>query len=144
MRMIATFIEGWRSLPDELKLHILHYVVNFDGTFAKRHFMNSHVPAPYKTHLHGIVYPMMSVPELKGLVVEAFYAQHTVLICRSTATPSRPDYMSLPPRAFRPHIRRMRFSSEATLETMDTIQFDTQSFGHQVSTRLASPGERRR
>jgi len=131
MRLDTTIFEGWRSLPDELKLHVLHYTVYQYGFFSGWHFKNQLVDPPrLQNHLGRTVYPLMSVPELKPLVVEAFYASNTMLVHFSPVA-------NIPPRALRPYVRQLHFESGATAAAFDLlVRFGNGTLGFSRMKRI--------
>jgi hypothetical protein len=78
----TSFLRGWNTLPDEMKLHILKYTVPSDYTYYASHFQRDGGYRSYKalSALEKIVYPLLSIDEIKGLVLEAFYSQNTMAI----------------------------------------------------------------
>ena len=99
----SRFLAGWNSLPDELKLHILKYTVPSGNYYQALDFNN------IEPRLRRIVYPLMSCPEIKGLVMEAFYGQNTLTIKHTPYVFIDPqdDVIHYPPPAVSGHVRHL-------------------------------------
>jgi hypothetical protein len=74
-----TFLDLWNSFPDDLKLEILKYTVPSRERYSDRSFdvLNFHLchNAPNLALKYHVVL-LLSCPEIKPLVTEAFYAQN--------------------------------------------------------------------
>jgi hypothetical protein len=103
-----TFLSRWNTLSDELKLEILKYTVPLgkghtdpcDNSYSCTDFALPPDPQdimlglslatlgiqwqpPQPTPVQLVLYPLLSIPEIKGLVTEAFYTQNSFTIHQS-------------------------------------------------------------
>jgi hypothetical protein len=111
----VSFLDCWRSLPNELKLSILRLVLTFDnarrGLLAYHHidgvqYCNQHP-------VRGLFIPLASIPEIKSLVLDAFYTQNKFLLEHDNRVfKERPILFRayVPPRPIPKLIRRLHFS----------------------------------
>ncbi|KAJ4359201.1 hypothetical protein N0V95_002367 [Ascochyta clinopodiicola] len=122
-----SFLDNWRTLSEELKLQILEYTVTL------RLPRQAHLPCYYHLDDHrywnftafsDLVIPLLSIPELKTLVQEAFYTQHSFSLNydRKWNTESQAPSLSvrLPQPAMRGYVRRLH---------MVISGFDRHTFG---------------
>jgi len=83
------FLEGWRSLPDELKLHVLSFalpssIMIHGQIFNKVHIQHvlhgglSHLSHAHAPRLNSIVLLFLATAEMSQLATEVFYKQNTV------------------------------------------------------------------
>jgi hypothetical protein len=82
------FLAGWRTLPDELKLEVLRctvpnrYIYVFQDFEASKEDVQ---PRPETQAFRDLVVPLLSVPEIRGLVLEVFCQYSQVLGPRTTS-----------------------------------------------------------
>lgn len=110
-----SFLDYWRTLPTELQLRILSLVVTLQPVrqgLLSYHHLNE---ARYWNHFpfRDFVKPLLQCPEVKELVLEAFYSSNKFLL---DFTRSRPRFVqSLDPEQFSSqraleHVRKLRFA----------------------------------
>lgn len=143
-----SFINGWRTLPEELKLHILSLVVAPErskrGLLSYHHidearYWNQH---PFR----GVFASLLSFPEIKPLVFEAFYTQNSFFLDYSSTDYDIVHgnaYMYLPSRRVQKFVRRIniRFSllSRERLELLEKIASGTSRLENLVSLDIHLP-----
>lgn len=108
------FSDGWRKLPDELKLMILAYALPHGlvciSTYFDRYQMDQECgkvlgldppaiplktqPNDYMGSFEANVLPLLACPEIRCLVYEVFYGQNTMKLHRIYASD-----VSFPPRS---------------------------------------------
>jgi len=110
----APFLTGWRKLPDELKVQILNHALPVGRLFDHRDFtLAGQFDELSAIQYHKHVLPLLSIPELAGLVTEVFYAKNFMDIdlvghssgAGSTAklTKLQPSKYDLPIKVSSPH-----------------------------------------
>ena len=124
-----SFLRGFRSLPGELKLLILRYAVHTPTAVTSctwldecnLHFLcypqdcfeiNLFQYGTLETRrfLKETVMPLLSVPEIKHLVLEAFYGvNQTVMLSNDTPSSNR-NICYCPPPVVRPLVRRLEIN----------------------------------
>jgi hypothetical protein len=69
----GSFLKRWRSLPDELRLQILALTLPAGQRYNVFHFRNPRRLGDASTlqQLDNLVYPLLSISEIKDLVIEA-------------------------------------------------------------------------
>jgi hypothetical protein len=79
-----SFLDGWRTLPEELKLHILSLVLAPEPSESCRNLLTYHniKEARFWNQYPflGLAAPLLECDEIKPLVLEAFCTQHTFLL----------------------------------------------------------------
>jgi hypothetical protein len=106
----GSFLKGWRSLPDELKLQILALALPADHTYREMTFRSGtsySLGAPTQ-QLDDLVYPLLSIPEVQGLVLEAWYTQNTFSFRDKGDGFHKNASFDLPPAHMRPYVRSMQ------------------------------------
>jgi hypothetical protein len=73
-----TFLTGWRSLPDELKLHILRYVLPSGKTYTEYDFRSRKYYREDPEDLKKLLYPLLSIEQCKMMALEVLYSQNTI------------------------------------------------------------------
>ncbi|KAF1919087.1 hypothetical protein BDU57DRAFT_568163 [Ampelomyces quisqualis] len=78
---------GWLTLPEELKVEVLRNTLPRNLTYNARIF-NAHSPSPERRDTDGplmeaeiykeVVIPLLSISEIRHLVLQVFYAQNTM------------------------------------------------------------------
>jgi len=124
-----SFLRGFRSLPGELKLLILRYTVHTPTAVTACAWLDNcdlhYLCYPqdyferdvfrYGTHetrrlLKKTVIPLLSVPEIKHLVLEAFYGVNRTVMLSNTTPSSNMDICYCPPPVVRPLVRRLEIN----------------------------------
>lgn len=73
----TAFLKGWRKLPDELKVQILGHALPVGRHFDHRDFtLAGQFDELSAIQYHKHVLPLLSIPELAGLVTEVSYAKN--------------------------------------------------------------------
>ncbi|KAF3008512.1 hypothetical protein E8E13_005768 [Curvularia kusanoi] len=148
-----TFFDGWRTLPKELQIEILSYVVLVDpsrGGLISAHrlpearYWNSHSP------FLDVIAPLLACAEIKDVVVEEFYKQNRFLISFEEAETTPNMAMHLPLAPLRRFIRRIHVSlgtwtedkirllteaSRATVK-LDNLMYLDISFGYKGNVKI--------
>jgi hypothetical protein len=113
--LTASFLNGWRSLPVELKTHILNLIVTFDtanrGLLSYHHLKESRYWNQYP--IRDFFVPLTSIPEIKDLVLEAFYTQNKFLLehnDRGMGEHQLGMSICLPPKSVQCYVRMLHFS----------------------------------
>ncbi|KAF2686148.1 hypothetical protein K458DRAFT_486194 [Lentithecium fluviatile CBS 122367] len=75
------FSKGWRSLPTELQLQILSYLLSFPIPNQE----DAIAPKKYAEHFKASLLPLLVVPELAELSKEAYYTTNTFMIGTQTS-----------------------------------------------------------
>jgi hypothetical protein len=74
----SPFLNGWRRLPDELKIHILKYALPADQNFGDRASFRRGKDIrgiPLMVGFYKFVLPLLiAFPESAGLISEVFYS----------------------------------------------------------------------
>jgi hypothetical protein len=141
------FLYGWRTLPEELKLHILSLTLapkpsELDrGLLIHHHIKEARFWNQYP--FLGLAAPLLGCDEIKPLVLEAFYTQNTFLVDYSSkdhSTVHGVEYMCLPPHHVAAFIQRLnvRFSMLSTerLKLLERIAAVTSRLENLVSVDL--------
>ncbi|KAF9690898.1 hypothetical protein EKO04_011067 [Ascochyta lentis] len=112
-----SFLDNWRTLPEELKLLILEYTVTLSPPYQARlisyYHINDHRYWNFTAFRERVVplLSLLSVPEIKPLVQEAFYTQHSFRLDynRKWNTNSQPltSFVHLSPHSVRRYVRRL-------------------------------------
>lgn len=113
----SPFLTARRALPDELKLHILVYTVQYEAQlggndcYSISSDSNSGCFVSF-ARLQQMVYSLMSVSEIKPLVIEAFYSSNIFRLVDKAYEEAHVDddtfKMMLPPRSMRHHVRSIQ------------------------------------
>jgi hypothetical protein len=111
------FLRGFRSLPDELKLMVLKHAVRTDIAIVSYLFLDDDflldVPEwrDVKDLLRNTVFPLLSIPKLKGFVKEVFYGENLMLIARQGNRPrvEEKGVIRYPPPSVAPLVRHIRW-----------------------------------
>jgi hypothetical protein len=134
--------------PDELRLHVLHYTVHFGKGFQKNHFDNQpyYILRAETQFLHDVVYPLMSIPEVKALAIEALYSSNTIQIQYGGDLGAPPTTVThFPPRDFRAHVRHLRVlvarTSALDFESLARIAEGGLGFGKLQSVNITITNE---
>jgi hypothetical protein len=126
------FLQGWRSLPDELKLMVLSFALPSGQTLGSTQFdkvacstslelVSRRTDSSWWVHStsspgaledctrfdHGIL-PFLACPEIVGLVIEVLYQNNT--------TETLLQNLCLPPPTVRRHIRKIKLSIQVHTE----------------------------
>jgi hypothetical protein len=117
-----TFLENWNTLPNELKLHILCHAV-YSKTYVRSYdFLPSNdIPHDHPNSrvkmIRETLYPLLSIPALKNMVMEAFYGNNVIYMIRSCEYPLREDIdvLRYPPTLVAPFVRQLRIFGCGTL-----------------------------
>jgi hypothetical protein len=112
-----SFLHGFHSLPDELKLTVLQHAVHTDMPIISYLFLTDdympNVPQWVEVNklLRETVFPLFSIPELRGIAMEAFYGRNLMLIARSENHPQVEDknIIRYPPPSVAPLVRHIRW-----------------------------------
>jgi len=134
----TTFFNGWRSLPDELKLQILEHALPAKYTYCEYHFRRWDHSGFYEDANFNRLYLLLSIPELKEMVLEAFYSQNTILIEQGNIY----GPTTWPPNEVRSHVRRLRIDIRTSklpmLDLLNKIANGLGGFGnlHHLKLRL--------
>lgn len=109
---IEPFLRGWRSLPVELQLYILTLVVTLqpqDQGALSYYYLDE--VRYWRSHFdfQRWVLPLLSCPEIKELVVEAFYTQNRFML-EYGASRAVHLHIHLPPESAQKFIRKLRIS----------------------------------
>ncbi|KAF1842993.1 uncharacterized protein K460DRAFT_367913 [Cucurbitaria berberidis CBS 394.84] len=119
------FLTGWNRLPDELKLQILKETVPRDTYFASSfkkeipHWRHRHVRGSWRTML-----PLLSIPQIKGLALEAFYSQNEMGIMNNELRSYNSEERSViyyPPRNMRDYITKLYIRSCPSVRTLELL-----------------------
>jgi hypothetical protein len=113
----SAFLDGWRSLPDELELNILAYVL--PSTINSEEISGAFYQYGLQAEME--IRSLLLCPEIIGLVSEAFYSRSFVEVCDVSSADVlgiKPKEISsscnfeLPPVAFRHYIRHLSVNIE--------------------------------
>jgi hypothetical protein len=103
MAQTYDFLQGWRCLPDELKLMVLEFALPSGETLKSNHF-NKGGRWVFRDRIncdHDIL-PLLACPELTDLATGVLYQNNTMRISF--------EDLYLPPPAVRRHIRKIELS----------------------------------
>jgi hypothetical protein len=108
------FIDNWRTLSEELKLRILEYTVTLGPPYRNRLLSYYHINEIRYWNFTAFcerIIPLLSIPEIKSLVQEAFYTQHSFEVNYdrkwNTDSKSANLLLHLPPAPIRKYVRRL-------------------------------------
>jgi hypothetical protein len=112
----TSFLNGWRTLPDELKLEILRYALPCDETFKSLQFSKAKIEerqdkspnrplARWVWMFQSEVVPLLTCSETRDLAPEAFYSQNTMELDQFAWMP-----LQYSPPSIRPHIRSIKMN----------------------------------
>jgi hypothetical protein len=78
----GAFLKGWSSLPDEMRLQILRYVLPAGKTYKEFDFRCWRFlwKEEEQDEFRALLYPLLSVAQLQNLALEAFYTQNITYI----------------------------------------------------------------
>jgi hypothetical protein len=110
------FFKGWCSLPDEIKLQILRHTLPSNDTYSYERFRKwSFVfEKNHRDDFRELVIPLLSVPALYGMVLEALYSQNTMYIKKYVIEGSR----KLPRVGVRHHVRLLELHASEYAPSM--------------------------
>jgi hypothetical protein len=75
----ASFLAGWRKLPDELKTHVLRYALPQTMTFNADAFAGT--PRNDRSNtFETYIMPLLTCPEIAGIATELLYKHYAVCI----------------------------------------------------------------
>lgn len=144
------FLKGWRALPEELKLHILGLVLAPEpskqtrGLLCYHHLKEARFWNQYP--FQGLTLPLLGCGEIKHLVLQAFYTQHSFFLDYSAVEYSiifGVEYVCFPPQHVAKFIRRLniRFSllSAQRLQILEWIASGTERLQNLVSVDIYLP-----
>jgi hypothetical protein len=129
-----------------LKLEVMGYTMCSDGGFSWYYFGKHDYDADFpKAQLpQEFVFLLMSIPEIKPLVVEAFYSRNTfVLQGDGDVFYSPKDKVILPPRSLRKHIRYLEVrcnTRSPDFASLAEIADSSLGFGKMKSVRIEIQG----
>lgn len=141
------FLDGWRTLPEELKLHILNLILAPNKSESYRGLLTYHGIREARFWNQypflGLAAPLLECTEIKPLVLEAFYTQRTFLLYYGS-TDQDPmhgvEHLFRPPEHITAFIRRLRFCfdrlSKVRLELLGHIAAETKNLEELVSVDL--------
>ena len=104
------FRDGWRSIPDELRVEILRYALPSNENLCVTEFNcllrcpRAKLPSAPNSCFDTHVVPLLAVPEIAGIVQEIFYAQNTMWL-NTSPTESYPRHL---PYAMGNFVRQMK------------------------------------
>jgi hypothetical protein len=112
----TSFHDGWRTLPDELKLEILRYALPCGKTFKSLQFNKAkmeerkdkslnHTLARWVYMFQSEVVPLFTCSETRDLVPDAFCSQNTMELDQFAWMP-----LLYPPPSIRPLIRSIKMN----------------------------------
>jgi hypothetical protein len=131
-KSLNAFLAGWRSLPDELKLHVLRYVLPSNETYSESDFRGCKY---YPTNFLSL----LSVEQCKDLALEVLYGQNTVYITHSRAENTLPG-TEWPPKYVFQHIKSIelyfRHIGSSILDLLRNIVDGTANIAHLHSLKL--------
>ncbi|KAF1958223.1 hypothetical protein CC80DRAFT_503009 [Byssothecium circinans] len=79
----SEFADGWKKLPDELKLKVLaHNLVDAEPLSAERCKLEGEHMADVTTNLY---HHLRTTPEIAALAKEVFYTENTFMLCWTSA-----------------------------------------------------------
>lgn len=117
-----SFLDAWRTLPEELKLHILNRVLAPEPSETSRGLVAYHdiKEARYWNQYPflDLTLPLLECTEIKPLVLEAFYTQNTFLLDYGS---SSFNVIHRPPGKIAAFVRRLRM--RLRLWTKEGLQF---------------------
>jgi hypothetical protein len=105
----SSTLANWRKLPDELKVHILGYLVPTGGQYSAQDFVKwTNMSLCHE--VWNVVMPLLSCPEIFNFVVELFWGQNTMCIHKRRAHKSKRSTVLYPPHYSWVYLRRLRLS----------------------------------
>jgi hypothetical protein len=132
----STFLECWSSLPDELKLHILRYVLPSNENYREYDFRSWKYSQENTGDLKKLFYPLLSIGHCKHLALEVLYSQNRICIWHEPELPGT----IWPPKHVFQHIRSIELSFKhmgtSILDLLRTIADGTAGFRKLHSMKL--------
>lgn len=126
--MAQIFLKGWRSLPDELKLHVLSFAIPSGLAIDERAFskkikelsLRYRKPEGWlvgyydpRTILYCTALPFLGNAEIAQLAFEVLYKQNIIHLNQFSLSP---------PLSARSHIRNLSIATEPYYETFDKLR----------------------
>jgi hypothetical protein len=142
-----SFLDGWRTLPEELKIHILNLILAPDPSELHHGLLTYHGIREARFWNQypflGLAAPLLECTEINSLVLEAFYTQRTFLLDYGSTDQDRMhgvEHLFRPPGHIVAFIRKLKISfnrlSMVRLQLVEHIAVETKRLEQLVSVDL--------